>query len=73
MGRRMRNGPSTGSLSTQPRSRASSTATSRIDAGDYDNDGHSELIFAKPGYNYDGYVLYDDDLRHPVEFGWSYH
>jgi len=31
------------------------------------------LIFAKPGYNYDGYVLYDDDLRHPVEFGWSYH
>ena len=43
-----------------------------IDAGDYDGDGYSELIFAKSGYNYDGYVLYDDDLRHPVEFGWSY-
>jgi len=44
-----------------------------IDAGDYDGDGHSELIFAKSGYNYDGYVLYDDELGRAVEFGWSYH
>jgi len=44
-----------------------------IDAGDYDGGGHSELIFAKGGYNYDGYVLYDGDLRHAVEFGWNQH
>jgi hypothetical protein len=44
-----------------------------IDAGDYDGDGRSELVFAKSDYNYDGYVLYDDDLERAVEFGWSYH
>ena len=31
-----------------------------IDAVDYDNDGHSEVVFHKSGYNYDLYVfLYD--------------
>jgi hypothetical protein len=44
-----------------------------IDAGDYDGDGHSELVFAKSGYNHDGYVLFSDDLAHSAEFGWSYH
>jgi hypothetical protein len=44
-----------------------------IDAGDYDGDGHSELVFAKSGYNYDGYVLFSDDFRAAAEFGWSYH
>ena len=44
-----------------------------IDAGDYDGDGRSELIFAKSGYNYDGYVLFSDDFRAAAESGWSYH
>jgi hypothetical protein len=44
-----------------------------IDTGDYDGDGHSELVFAKSGYNHDGYVLFSDDLAHSAEFGWSYH
>jgi len=44
-----------------------------IDAGDYDHDGHSEVVFHKSGYNYDGYILVFDDMRKQIEFGWSYH
>jgi len=44
-----------------------------IDAGDYDHDGHSEIVFHKRGYNYDAYVLVYEDLRKQLEFGWSYH
>lgn len=44
-----------------------------IDAGDYDNDGHSEIVFHKPAYNYDAYVLFYDNLQKQLEFGWSYH
>lgn len=44
-----------------------------IDAGDYDGDGRSELIFRKSGYDYDGYVLYADDFAKAAEFGWNYH
>jgi hypothetical protein len=43
-----------------------------IDAVDYDNDGHSELLFHKSGYNYDGYVLLYDRLRRQATFAWSY-
>ena len=43
-----------------------------IDAGDYSGDGHSELIFSKSGYDYDGYVLFWDELRRSAVFGWSY-
>jgi hypothetical protein len=43
-----------------------------IDAGDYDGDGHSELVFAKAGYDYDGYLLLWDDLRRSAVFGWNY-
>jgi hypothetical protein len=44
-----------------------------IDAGDYDNDGQSEVVFMKVSYNFTGYVLFFDDFRQSVEFGWSYH
>jgi hypothetical protein len=44
-----------------------------VDAGDYDGDGRSELLFRKSGYDYDGYVLYADDFAKAAEFGWNYH
>lgn len=44
-----------------------------IDAGDYDNDGQSEVVFMKVGYNFTGYVLFFDDFRQSVQFGWAYH
>ena len=44
-----------------------------IDAGDYDADGTSEVMFWSSGYNKDGYVLYYDDLLKRVEFKWNYH
>lgn len=44
-----------------------------IDAGDYDGDGASELVFWYSGYNSDGYVLLRADLRRRVEYLWSYH
>jgi len=44
-----------------------------IDAGDYDKDGSSEVVFHRSDYNYDGYVLLYDRLRQRAEFGWIYH
>jgi hypothetical protein len=44
-----------------------------IDAGDYDGDGRSELVFRKSSYDYDGYVIYFDDFAKAAEFGWNYH
>jgi hypothetical protein len=44
-----------------------------VDAGDYDKDGHSELLFWFSGYNRDGYVLAYDQLRRKAEYIWSYH
>jgi hypothetical protein len=49
------------------------SAMTVIDAGDYDNDGQSEVVFMKVSYNFTGYVLFFDDFRQSVEFGWSYH
>lgn len=46
---------------------------SLIDAGDYDGDGVSELLFWYSGYNNDGYVLFTGDLHHRVDYVWSYH
>lgn len=44
-----------------------------IDAGDYDNDGKSEVMFWYSGYNRDGYVLYYDDFRRRADYLWGYH
>lgn len=44
-----------------------------IDAGDYDNDGRSELLFWHGGYNEDGYTLFYDDFKKRVNFYWNYH
>jgi hypothetical protein len=44
-----------------------------IDAGDYDGNGRSELVFRKSSYDYDGYVIYFDDFAKSAEFGWTYH
>jgi hypothetical protein len=46
---------------------------SLVDAGDYDADGKSELIFFLSGYNEDGYALAYDSFRKSVHWTWSYH
>jgi hypothetical protein len=45
-----------------------------LDAGDYDNDGHSEVVFfLSQGENTDGFVLFDSTFGKPTTFTWSYH
>lgn len=44
-----------------------------VDAGDYDQDGRSEVLFWFSGYNHDGYVLYADEFATRVEYLWKYH
>jgi hypothetical protein len=44
-----------------------------VDAGDYVNDGKSELIFSIDGYNRGGYKLYYDDFRQDAVFEFNYH
>ena len=44
-----------------------------VDAGDYDGDGKSEILFWYSGYDKDGYILFYDDLTKKSEFLWIYH
>jgi len=44
-----------------------------VDAGDYDNDGKSEVVFAINEDNRGGYVLYFDDFKKHVTFKFFYH
>jgi len=44
-----------------------------VDAGDYDNDGKSELLFSVDRYDRGGYELFYDDFRKHVTFEFSYH
>jgi hypothetical protein len=44
-----------------------------VDAGDYDADGASELLFWHGSYNEDGYMLVYDGLRKHVDYYWHYH
>jgi hypothetical protein len=45
-----------------------------LDAGDYDNDGRSEVVFVlSQGENTDGFVLFDGTFEKPVTLTWHYH
>jgi len=45
-----------------------------LDAGDYDNDGRSEVVFVlSQGENTDGFVLFDSTFEKPVTLTWHYH
>jgi hypothetical protein len=44
-----------------------------VDAGDYDGDGRSEVLFWHSGYAEDGYTLFYDQFRKRVDYWWSYH
>ena len=44
-----------------------------VDAGDYDGDGHSEVLFQSSSYDADGYTLAYDSLRKSAHLDWSYH
>jgi hypothetical protein len=44
-----------------------------VDAGDYDNDGKSEIVFAINRENTGGYELFYDDFKKHVTFQFSYH
>lgn len=44
-----------------------------VDAGDYDNDGKSELLFWYTGYDEDGYVLLPGGSDQLTRFLWNYH
>jgi hypothetical protein len=47
---------------------------SLLDAGDYDNDGKSELVFfLTQGENTDGFVLFDATLERQAALTWHYH
>ena len=44
-----------------------------VDAGDYDENGASELLFWHSSDNEDGYTLVYDGLRKHVDYYWRYH
>jgi len=44
-----------------------------IDAGDYDNDGVSEVLFWHSAYNEDGYKLFYDGFKKSVKIYRGYH
>jgi hypothetical protein len=50
------------------------TALTLVDAGDYDGDGRSELIFFRSeSDNHEGYLLVADRFHKRIEFSWNYH
>ena len=44
-----------------------------VDAGDYDANGTSELLFWLSSYNKDGYILFSPNNSVTTEYSWSYH
>jgi hypothetical protein len=44
-----------------------------VDAGDYDDDGRSELVFSIDRENRGGYLLFYDDFKKHTAFEYSYH
>jgi|GEM_PF-2894831 len=50
------------------------SSMSLLDAGDYDNDGRSELVFfLSLGENTDAFVLFDASLKEQGRLTWHYH
>jgi len=44
-----------------------------VDAGDYDNDGKSEILFSINAYDRGGYILFYDDFAKHATFEFIYH
>ena len=44
-----------------------------VDAGDYDNDGSSELIFSIDDYDLGGYKIFYDKFEKHTAFEFGYH
>jgi hypothetical protein len=44
-----------------------------VEAGDFDGDGKSELVFKFQLYDHDGYTLFSDSFGRSVSYGWIYH
>jgi hypothetical protein len=44
-----------------------------LDAGDYDDSGRSQLLFAIDGYNQGGYRLFYRNFTKSAEFSFNYH
>lgn len=44
-----------------------------VDAGDYDNDGYSDVVFWIERYNGNGYALFYNNFSGYVSFEWRYH
>jgi len=44
-----------------------------VDAGDYDNSGHSQLLFLIDDYNRGGYVLYYNNFQSHATFEYTFH
>lgn len=44
-----------------------------LDAGDYDKDGISEIIFWYSRYDEDGYILFYNHFSNHAKFTWNYH
>ncbi len=49
------------------------SSASLVDAGDYDGDGQSEIIFFVSRYVQDGYVMFFDNCSSIADFTWIYH
>jgi hypothetical protein len=61
-------------VSADGRAKRIGSFMSLVDAGDYDDDGRSELIFflSQPEQT-DGFILFDADLRKQASLLWTYH
>ncbi len=46
---------------------------SLVDAGDYDGDGRSEVLFGRSLHNADGYFLFSHGFTSRCDFVWGYH
>jgi hypothetical protein len=60
-------------IDPQGRSRFLDAGMWLVDAGDYDNDGKSELIFSIDRYNRGGYELFYGDFEKRAMFEFGYH